>query len=193
MSALNRLDGILREAYAADCQGKKRKRSERLVRPPDTNEKLSTYAYLPTAFNSALDIEQSSLVRQKRRVLIWTQGVAFAFQPGHTIYDTPAAYAPWEKALREIRFCISIKEAMPVEYSTSGPIQVRNPGKVKFAVLTPDASKTGLVNMGTFELTQDAFALLLIAGPRSSQLDASPYLSAALEILDRQLGAFGFE
>lgn len=137
-----------------------------LLKDPVVDHDSSWAMCLPPAFNDALDIRQTERVVKGKRVLAWTQGAAFSFKAGDTIYDTPTAYDKWSDALRTIHLCIQVREASGaglVEGST-----IRHPGVVRFAAFRPNADRASLDPVGEHTLTQDDFVRFLITGKADS-------------------------
>jgi hypothetical protein len=152
--------------------GKKSARTKRLsdlIKPPDDNETSGWHMCVPACFNNALDIKQTPRIKDGKETLVWTQGSAFSFKPGDTIYDTPKAYIEWREALKHISLCISVEEATdatPAKRNTEQNEMIpRNPGSIRFSILRPNEQKTAIVKRGSFQVTQDEFILFLIKGP----------------------------
>lgn len=123
---------------------------------------------VPSCFNNALDIRQTLRKKDGKESLIWTQGSAFSFKPGDTIYHTPKAYSEWSEAVRHLCLCIQVHQATdasPEKSIADGGTVPRNPGVVRFSILTSNDHKTAVVKRGDAELTQDEFVRLLIRGP----------------------------
>jgi len=66
--------------------------------------------FVDARFIRPLDIAQTPTIDEG---LQWTQGSAFCFDEGVTIYDTPNGYQPWGEALKSIRAVIQVKKGMP--------------------------------------------------------------------------------
>jgi hypothetical protein len=154
-----------------DEAGKKSTRTKRqpdLIKPPDGNENCGWHMYVPASFNSALDIKQTPRIKDGKETSVWTQGSAFSFKTGDTIYDTPKAYIEWREALKHISLCVSVEEAsdaIPAKKNTDqNEFIPRQSGFVRFTILTPNDQQTEIVKRGSFQLTQDEFVLFLIEG-----------------------------
>lgn len=131
---------------------------------------------LPTAFRDALDIKLTNRMIEKKRYSILTQGDAFSFKTGDTIYDSPLAYTlPWEDAIKIIKFAIQVKEASPGGVYQSELITVHDAdepatisinrivdGNIIFDLLKK--SDTSLVHFRTFKTTQIEFVRFLQQG-----------------------------
>ena len=118
--------------------------------------------HVPTCFNDALDIRQTARKLDGKLATVWTQGAAFAFKAGDTIYDTALAYEEWGQALRHIRLCVQVRNAS--DATGSEPSLARDPGTVAFDLLAPSHDKTRMVHSASRTLTQNAFVRFLISG-----------------------------
>jgi hypothetical protein len=149
-------------------KGPRTKRLPDLIKPPEDNETYNWHMCVPACFNNALDIKQTPRIKDGKECSVWTQGSAFSFKTGDTIYDTPKAYLEWRQALRYISRCISVEDAtdaIPAKKNIRQNVVIpRDPGSVLFSILTPNEQKTGIVKRGSFQLTQDEFVLFLING-----------------------------
>jgi hypothetical protein len=149
-------------------KGTRTKRLPDLIKPPDDNETRNWHMCVPDCFNNALDIKQTPRIKDGKESSVWTQGSAFSFKTGDTIYDTPKAYLEWDKALKHISICVSVEEAtdaIPAKKNTEQNEMIpRYPGSVRFSILTPNEQQTAIVKRGSFQLTQDEFVLFLIKG-----------------------------
>lgn len=160
-----------------DQKSRQHRRTKCLKNPERIYEdKDEWFIYVPSCFNDCLDIAKTDRVEktgqnifdektqkmkpEKKTKKVWTQGSRFAFHRGCTLYNTPKAYRRWDYALKEIRYCISIHYGESVKMIK----KKREPGNVKFAVLTPSPRTLSLEEIGTFELTQDDFVRFLIDG-----------------------------
>lgn len=143
----------------------KQKRSLELLKSPDGPPPAEWYFCVPAFFHNALDLKLSDRKKDGRSYQAWTQGADFSFSVGDTLYDTPAAYEPWEQAMKKIRLCAQVVEAVPASGTESG---TRFEGRVKIDLLAPDAHRSKLVKKTTVDLTQDEFVSLLIFGPSES-------------------------
>lgn len=167
--ALALLDKALKLTDDTADKGKRTKRLTELLKAPDDEQTTGWFMCLPSCFNNALDIRQTPRKKDGKESLIWTQGSAFSFKPGDAIYDTPKAYSEWGEALKHLSVCIQVHQATdatPEKSNADGGGTVpRNPGVVRFSILTPNDQKTAVVKRGDADLTQDEFVRLLIRGP----------------------------
>lgn len=72
---------------------------------------------LPESFRLPLDIKWTARKVEKKNTKILTQGSAFSFKIGDTIYDTTNAYLVWNEALQYIEYMIEViyaKNAIPI-------------------------------------------------------------------------------
>jgi hypothetical protein len=152
----------------SDKKGARTRRLPDLIKPPEDNETLNWHMCVPACFNNALDIKQTQRIKDGKETTVWTQGSAFSFKTGDTIYDTPKAYLEWEKALKHISICVSVEEAtdaIPAKKNAEQHEMIpRYPGSVRFSILTPNEQHTAIVKRSNFLLTQDEFVLFLIKG-----------------------------
>jgi hypothetical protein len=156
----------IRESF--DEKAKRNPRLLELLRSPDAKVTSDWYMCVPAFFNEALDIRMTQRMKQGIQQLVWTQGSTFSFKEGDKIYDTAKAYLQWSEALRHIRLCVSVRSAVnsaPEQNKAGVVVRPRNPGKVLFTLLSPNAEKTRIVEYEEHELTQDDFVRFLIAGP----------------------------
>lgn len=147
----------------------KGKRLTKLLREPEVNETSDWYMCVPQCFNNALDIRLTARKENGKETLVWTQGSAFSFKQGDTLYDTPRAYDAWGEALNHISLCVSVRKAsdsIPEKRKTkNSEAAPRYPGSVVFQVLAPNPPKTGLIKVDEVKMTQDEFVYYLINGP----------------------------
>jgi hypothetical protein len=150
-------------------KGARAKRIPDLIKSPEDNEACGWYMCVPTCFNNALDIRLTPRIQDGKETSVWTQGSAFSFKTGDTIYDTPKAYMNWIEALKHISLCISVEDATDAIPARKNPerngIIPRYAGSVHFGILMPNEQRTEIVKRGIFQLTQDEFVLFLIKGP----------------------------
>jgi hypothetical protein len=150
-------------------KGKRTNRVTELLKAPDDEQSTGWFMCVPSCFNNALDIRQTPRKKDGKDSLIWTQGSAFSFKPGDAIYDTSKAYSEWGEALKHLSVCIQVNQATnaaPEKSNADGDSTVpRNPGVVRFSILTPNDQRTAVVKSGDAELTQDEFVRFLIGGP----------------------------
>ena len=141
----------------------RRNRLTDLLKDPQENHPEGWHMCVPPCFNEALDIRRTERVANKKKTLVWTQGSAFSFRVGDTLYDTVEAYRVWSEALKHINLCVSVKQAS--DAAPAGGSGERNPGRVTFSVLSPDSKRSKVVRRGEHTLTQDEFVKFLIQGP----------------------------
>lgn len=114
---------------------------------------------LTQGFKSALDIQSTTIMKNKVASQAWTQGQNYNFQVGDTIYDTPAGReSPWLEALREMQTCLEVvnsRKAEPANFTE---------GEVLFRVLHPNSERTQLEASKTYKGTQNEFVVLLRTG-----------------------------
>jgi hypothetical protein len=150
-----------------------------LLKSPQDNETNDWYMCVPACFNNALDIRLTARKMKGRDTLVWTQGSAFSFKAGDTLYDTPAAYLEWGEALKKLSLCISIEQATDAvperRKNQQDENTPRNPGSVRFSALSPNNFKTALTKIGEFQMTQDDFVFLLIRGPEGEVKQRFPW------------------
>jgi hypothetical protein len=147
----------------------KGKRLTELLIEPEVNETNDWYMCVPQCFNNALDIRLTVRKGNGNETLVWTQGSAFSFKQGDTLYDTPRAYDAWGESLNHISLCVSVQKAsdsIPGKRKTkNSEAAPRYPGSVVFQILAPNPSKTGLIKADEITMTQDEFVYYLINGP----------------------------
>jgi hypothetical protein len=144
-------------------------RSIELLKPPQDDETKDWFMCVPSCFNNALDTRLTARKMRGQEALVWTQGSAFSFKPGDTLYNTSKAYSEWEEALKHLTLCISVEQstdAVPEKMKGQRGEKIpRNSGSVCFSILIPNNSKTALNKIGEFQMTQDDFVFFLIRGP----------------------------
>jgi hypothetical protein len=140
----------------------KQKRSLELLKDPEGPPPRDWFLCAPVFFNNALDLKLSDRKKDGESLEVWTQGADFSFSVGDTLYDTPGAYEPWEQAIRKIRFCAQIIEAVPASGTENGS---RFEGRVKAAIFVPDPRHSRLLKKTEWETTQDGFVSLVLFGP----------------------------
>lgn len=155
------------------------KRSLKLLKTPKQShsEKDNWFIHVPPCFNDCLDISMTDRIVKTGRKIIdektkkqkdetkvekkWTQGSRFSFHQGCILYDTPKAFQIWDKALKEIKYCFSVDNAMDARPAMN--FDDRFPGLVEFSVFKP-VREIKLEKIGMFILTQDDFVRFLIEG-----------------------------
>jgi len=151
-----------------------------LLKPAEAEYAEGWYMCVPKCFNTPLDIQLTERIAKRHSSLVWTQGSAFSFSEGHTLYDTPGAYQVWGEALKIISLCVQVKQALPAIPASKG--KSRAPGSVKFDIFKPNDARTGLDGLGHYSLSQDGFVRFLIVGPEGelasilSKSGAKPYV-----------------
>lgn len=160
------------------------KRTSNLLRDPLSQDTPDWYMCVPSFFNNALDIKfiervktikqqdqenpNSKVKKIKKTELVWTQGSAFFFEEGCTLYDTINGYLEWSEAIKKIKLCIQIIKS--VEATPRIADLDRDPGSITFKILVPNQEKTKLTPLGDYIMTQDEFIRFLIAGPTDKKL-----------------------
>lgn len=144
-------------------------RSLDLLKQPEKDSE-GWFMNVPSCFNGALDIRQTERVVKGKKSLDWTQGAFFSFKSGDTIYDTPEAYKVWSEALKQIKVCLTVKNATSAGNNESD--NIRYPGSVTFAILKPDKQRTKLIEQEQRTLSQDEFVKFLITGNMAEEIDS---------------------
>lgn len=140
----------------------KQKRTEELLKSFEGESPSFWFMYLPDYFNNALDIKNTERKKNKKSYWVWTQGADFSFSTGDTIYDTMEAYQPWSEAIKKIKICIQVTNAVPARCSEAG---LRFPGRINADLYLPDSMKNKLIKFTELKMTQYEFVSLLIFGP----------------------------
>lgn len=146
--------------------GWKEVRSEnRFLKSPqlDTHD---WFFFLPSCFNSSLDIALTPRVQQRQETLVWTQGHRFRFQTGDLIYNHPKAYEVWGADPPPFRYCVQVQQAR--EVTVKG--QTRDPGFVVADLYEVDSATKRLEFSRSLSFTQDDFVKFLIEGPSDEAL-----------------------
>lgn len=125
------------------------------------------FMHVPQAFNPCLDIRQTARVLKKgaASVKVWTQGSAFSFSAGDTLYDSSCQNMTWRDQLQVLQYCFQITQSLPAFSATSATPRGR--GSVSFNVLVPNESRDALIRRQSLTVTQDDFVRILIAGHES--------------------------
>jgi hypothetical protein len=171
---------LLDELIHLATQRTRNNRVEQFLRQRDPADNDGWAYYLPSCYNSALDIHLTPKLQpppcnfsweawpKKKRCTrscekkIWTQGANFSFGRGDMIYDTPAGYKDWSLAIKEIETVLQISSA-----SAAAPKDGANPrysGRVEFRIFRPNSDRTALDEHESAMFTQDEFVRYLIAG-----------------------------
>jgi hypothetical protein len=164
------------ETLIGDKRRKANRRTE-LLREPEEEYTQDWYMCVPKCFNDALDIKKTTRIErvqgQKQEKLVWTQGTAFSFKVGDTMYDTPSAYSlPWSQALQKLRLAVQVKEvidAMQSDKNVPG-----SSANVVVEIFVPNDTKTMLERTGEHTLPQDDFVRFLIIGPEGKLKNLMP-------------------
>jgi hypothetical protein len=129
---------------------------------PDLVNQLRSDAWafsLTQGFKNALDIQSTTIMKNKVASQAWTQGQNYNFQVGDTIYDTPAGRESlWSEALGMMRTCLEVVSARKAEPASF------TEGEVVFRVLHPNSAHTHLEASKTYQGTQNEFVGLLRTG-----------------------------
>ena len=128
------------------------------LRPPDADAD-DWFAYIPTSFNSALDIRPTKY----RGEVAWTQGGRFSFKRGDVIYDKKECYFSWDDARTHMGICIQITAAAPVSWQVDSS---RDPGRVDFTVYRPNKDRSNIEPESFESITHDEFVHFLISGSK---------------------------
>lgn len=156
-SSADLLDRLLLPRTARDV------RLTELLKPPEDWSPTEWFMAIPPFFNEALDIQQTQRIKDKMSMLVWTQGTTFHFKAGDMLYDTKAAYSPWEEALPHIGLCIQVTEGIAA--GSSLPDGSRGSGSIDFAAFKPNHKRDALEKVCEHSMTQDDFVRFLICGP----------------------------
>ena len=134
-----------------------------LLKPADATYAEGWFMCVGKCFNAPLDIRLTERMVDGEKSRIWTQGSAFSFHEGDTLYDTRDAYHEWAKAMKSISLCVQVKQAIPAGIDTGG--SKRYPGSVTIEIFKPNEGHTKLVSYGHYTMSQDSFVHFLIFGP----------------------------
>ena len=152
---------------------KKANRFTDLLRTPEEDYTQGWYMCIPRCFNDTLDIKKTIRKEHGQDKLVWTQGTAFSFKVGDTMYDTPSAYSlPWSQALQKLRLAVQVKEvidAMQSDENVPG-----SSANVVVKIFVPNDTKTRLERTGEYTLHQDDFVRFLIIGPEGKLKNLMP-------------------
>jgi len=151
-----------------------------LLKPATADYAEGWFMCVPKCFNESLDIRLTERIVNGRKALVWTQGSAFSFSEGDTLYDTPNAYEKWSQALKSSSLCVQVKQALAAGPASDG--SVRSAGSVTLDIFRPDKRGSKLVSHGQYTMSQDAFVRFLIAGPSdefAGKLEQAPTIASA--------------
>jgi hypothetical protein len=155
------------------------KGSRSLLKDPDAASHNSWHLWLPTHFNTSLDLRYIWRQQVKNKEVVrkwkeWAQGSSFCFNEGAIIYDRDvSSLETWGDKLDAIDFYIVLGATKPVSLRAStaseastdeglGRVQ-RHPGSVNFKVFVPTSDhKSTLSHEHT--VTQDQFVRYAISG-----------------------------
>ena len=135
-----------------------------LLRNPTEEQSEGWFMFVPGCFNEALDITLDQRRSGGHETLVWTQGPHFSFKTGDVLYDSRNGYRPWSDALKKMRLCVQVVEAMSA--GNAGEEGERDPGSVALCAFSTNSSRTGLVELGQSTMSQDDFVEFLISGPK---------------------------
>lgn len=146
----------MEELFSTGKQGRTQLLDPDLVNQPRSDG----WAFsLTQGFKTALDIQSTTIMKNKVPSQAWTQGQNYNFQVGDTVYDTPAGReSPWLEALKVMRTClevVSARRAEPANFTE---------GEVVFRVLHPNSEGNRLEVSKTYQGTQNEFVALLRTG-----------------------------
>ncbi len=132
---------------------KRQKRRTELLKPAETESTEGWFMCVRDCFNNSLDIRRTERTVNGRKVLVWTQGSAFSFAVGDTLYDAADACKAPATAPSVL---VQVREALPAVPASEN--SGRFSGSVTFDI-------HGMHGRIGHTLTQDAFVRFLIAGP----------------------------
>ena len=135
-----------------------KKRLTDLLKPAEAPYAEGWFMCVGNCFNDPLDIR----LTERDKLPVWTQGAAFSFREGDTLYDTRDAYQEWAKAMKSISLCVQVKQAIPAGIDADGK---RSPGSVTIDIFKPNEERTKLVSCGHYTMSQYSFVRFLISGP----------------------------
>jgi hypothetical protein len=141
---------------------RKEDRLTELLRDPETGMSPEWFMHVPTCFNDALDIRQTTRQINGSAVGLWTQGAGFSFKTGDLLYDSPSEDGVWSTVVQNIKRCVQVRSA--TDATNARQSSGRIAGTVLFDVLVPNSEKTRLVHCESHSVTQDQFVSYLIAG-----------------------------
>jgi hypothetical protein len=134
-----------------------------LLKPAEATYAEGWFMCVGKCFNDPLDIRLTERTINGDKLRVWTQGGAFSFREGDTLYDTRDAYQEWSKALKSISLCVQVKQALPASIALDG--SKRSSGSVTIDIFKPNEGRTKLVGYGHYTMSQDSFVEFLISGP----------------------------
>ncbi len=110
-----------------------------------------------------------SMRKKTKAVMRWTQGRYYSFAEGHVVYDTPKGYLElWKDSLKQINLRLEVVRATPNTLDSKGKFIN---GFVTFTLSKPNPQRTGLVNIGQYDLNQTEFVEFLKTGKIKIDLD----------------------
>jgi len=172
------LERVLRLTEESVEKGKTTRLTD-LLKSPQDDEKNGWFMCVPSCFNNALDIRLTTRKIDGKETRVWTQGSAFSFKPGDTLYDTSKAYSEWGEALKHLSLCINVDQATDAIPAKRKGQQVeytqRNSGSIRFSILITNNPKTALMKIDDFQMTQDDFVFFLIRGPEGELKERVPW------------------
>ena len=159
-------------------KGKKAKRLTDLLREPEEDYTQDWYMCVPKCFNDTLDIKKTSRIEhvQGERIekLVWTQGSAFSFKVGDTIYNTPSAYSlAWPEALQHMTVTVQVKQV--IDKVESERDETKSSSDILFEIFVPDVTNMRLSKIGEYTLSQNMFVKFLINGPEGELKNTVPH------------------
>lgn len=153
--------------------------SQTLLKDPHGASHTSWHLWLPSHFNTSLDIRFISRQQVKNKEVIrkwkdWAQGSNFCFNEGVIIYDRDVSILEtWGDKLDAINFYIVLGPTQPVSFRGSPghqetaddgtPGSGRNPGSVNFKVYVPTSDHRSAISV-EHTVSQDQFVRYAITG-----------------------------
>lgn len=117
------------------------------------------------AFKDAIDIKLTEVVitklnpdgtKTKQKTKVWTQGKAFSFSEGDTIFDTPDGYLAVDQDRDKAHLFIQVIQAAPVEDE--------NNGFVRFQVFRQENTPFRIIRGEVYCCSQAEFVRLMKTG-----------------------------
>ena len=148
-----------------------------LLKDPATPTPASWHLWLPSHFNTALDLRFIWKQQVKNKEIVrkwkeWVQGSNFCFNEGSIIYDRDVSMLEtWGEKLDTIDFFVDLGVTRPVSVKPSvdpmtGLTRVlRDPGSVHYRLYRPGHSQSSVLSEEA-TVTQDEFVRFAISGTR---------------------------
>ena len=155
------------------------KGSQVLLKAPHGASHTSWHLWLPSHFNTSLDIRYISRQQVKNKEVVrkwkdWAQGSSFCFNEGAIIYDRDvSSLATWGEKLDAINFYIVLGPTQPVSFrGNTGHVESadgatneygRYPGSVNFKIYVPTSDHRSTTSE-EHNVSQDQFVRYAITG-----------------------------